>query len=118
VSRRSARRREEGAFSAEFVAVLPLLLIVGAIAWQLPTVFSAGNSAAAAARNGSRAIATGDALDATVERSLPVWLREGHTVRRDGSRVEVEVAVPLVVPAVPWDGFRVSRTAELPDTSE
>ncbi|HSK22819.1 MAG TPA: TadE/TadG family type IV pilus assembly protein [Egicoccus sp.] len=118
MSRRATHlRREDGAFSAEFVAVVPLLLIVALIAWQALMVVSAGNAAAAAARNGSRAIATGEGASAAVARSLPDWLQDGHRVRRGLEAVEVEVTVPPVVRGIPLGGFTLTREAELPDTS-
>lgn len=111
------RQGEDGAFSAEFVAVVPLLLIVAMIAWQALLVVSAGNAAAAAARNGSRAIATGEGASAAVARSLPDWLQDGHQVHRGAEAVEVEVTVPPVVGGIPLGGFTLTREAELPDTS-
>lgn len=111
------RRREEGSVAAEFVGILPILLVVAVVGWQLLLVVGAGTSTATAARNGSRALSTGEDAVATVERSLPGWLRDGVRVDVDRARrgrVEVEVRVPVLFPGVTSDAFRLSRSAELP----
>jgi hypothetical protein len=110
------RRHEEGSFSAEFLAALPILVVVVLLGVQFIAVVSAGNAAAAAARNGSRAISVEQDHEPAVRRSLPGWLADDPRITRSGTRVEVEVRVPPVVPGVPFEGFRVSRAAELPAT--
>jgi hypothetical protein len=110
-------RREEGSVAAEFVGVLPILLVVAIVGWQLLLIVGAGTSTATAARNGSRALSTGEDVVATAERSLPGWLRDGARVEVDTARrgrVEVEVLVPVLFPGVTSEAFRLSRSAELP----
>lgn len=112
---------QEGAYSAEFAALLPLLVAVAIVGWQILTAVSAGSVASNAARNGSRAMSTGDDVTATALRSLPNWLQgdgDGSppTVAVDGTQVTVTVEVPNLFAAVPWDPMRITRTAELPET--
>jgi TadE-like protein len=88
---------ERGQASIELVAAIPLVLLVGAIAWQLALAGHAAWLAANAARAGARAEAVGrdpavaarSALPRALERSLEV----GRT--REGA-VRVSVGVPLV----------------------
>lgn len=114
-------RSQEGAYSAEFVALVPLVLLVAIVGWQILTAVSAGSLASNAARNGSRAMSTGDDVSATALRSLPQWLRGGGSgatsprVDVNGSRVAVTVVVPNLSDAVPWNPMRITRTAELPE---
>lgn len=112
------RRSEDGALAAEFVGVLPLVLIVAMIGWQLLLVVGAGTSAATAARNGSRALSNDEDTRVVVERSLPGWLREGHRVDVDpatqGGRVDVHVRVPVLFPGITTDAFQLTRSADLP----
>jgi TadE-like protein len=88
---------ERGQASIELVAAIPLVLLVGAIAWQLALAGHAAWLAANAARAGARAEAVGrdpaaaarSALPRSLERSLEVErLREGG--------VRVSVGVPLM----------------------
>lgn len=119
------RRREDGSLSVEFLAVLPLLLVMAVAGWQLLTVVSAGTVTSNAARNASRAISTGEDPHSAALRSLPSWLRDSDdptvpgtypAIDVDGTRVTVTVEVPKLLPGVPWDPFHVTRAAELPDT--
>jgi pilus assembly protein CpaE len=112
----SLRRREEGSVAAEFVGILPLLLVVAIIGWQLLLIVGAGTSTATAARNGSRALSTDEDHREVVERSLPAWLRDGHVVAVDdnGSEVSVQVRVPVLFPGVTAEAFRLTRSADLP----
>ena len=113
-------RRDDGALSAEFVAVLPLLLLMAIVGWQLITIVSAGSVTANAARNGARAVSLGQSCSQVVNSSLPGWLSPATDISCDtgGSsvRVEVEVEVPNLFRGMPWEPFRVSRAAELPRT--
>lgn len=111
------RRDQEGALSAEFVGILPLLLLIAIVGWQLLMVVGAGTSAATAARNGSRALSTGESAEAAATRSLPGWLRGSHRVVVSDPTVRVEVAVPLLFPGVTLDNLRISRSASLPRTA-
>lgn len=117
------RRREDGSLSVEFLAVLPLLVLMAVAGWQLLTVVSAGTVTSTAARNASRALSLGDDPAAAALGSLPAWLRDSAdpggpypVVDVDGTRVTVVVEVPSILGAVPWGPFHVTRTAELPDT--
>lgn len=113
-------RGDDGAMSAEFISILPIVMFVAAIGWQLLVVFGAGTATATAARNGSRSLSTAEDPHAVVERSLPGWLRDDHEVRvipipgTERVRVEVEVKVPILFPGITADAFQVTRSAELP----
>lgn len=117
--------REDGSLSVEFLAVLPLLLLMAVAGWQMLTVVSAGTVTSNAARNGSRAISTGEDPHGAILRSLPSWLAESDdpavpgiypAIAVDGTRVTVTVEVPKLFPGGPWSPFHVTRSAELPDT--
>lgn len=113
---RPRRHDEDGALAAEFVGILPILLVVAAVGWQLLLIVGAGTSAATAARNGSRSLSTGENVEQVIARSLPGWLDDfDHEVR--GSRVDVHVRVPVLFPGVTSDAFRLTRSAELPRTN-
>ena len=92
------RRGQAGQASVELVAVLPLLLAAGAIAWQLALAGHTAWMSAHAARAGARADAVGlDARVATAS-SLPKGLRRGLRVRRlRGGGVRVRVPVPVLL---------------------
>lgn len=112
------RRSEDGSLAAEFIGVLPLLMIVAVIGWQLLLIVGAGTSAATAARNGSRALSNDEDVRVVVERSLPGWLRDGHRVDVDpatqGGQVDVHVRVPVLFPGITTEAFRLTRSADLP----
>lgn len=113
----SRLRRQDGAISAEFVGILPLLLLVAVFGWQMLLFTSAGNSAAAAARNGARAVSTGESVHTVVERSLPSYLREHARVdRRGDGSVRVQVRVPILLRGLSVDDVTLSRSAVLPNT--
>jgi TadE-like protein len=94
-----ARRteHESGQASVEFLGVLPAVLLLALAAWQLAlaghAVWLSGN----AARVGARARAVGRDPGAAARSALPTYLRHDLTVRDDGGRVRVTVAVPLLV---------------------
>lgn len=113
-------RCDRGALSVEFVALLPLLLLVALAALQTLTVVAAGTSTTNAARDGSRAHAVpGVSCPQAVHDSLPTWLRDGHThTCGSGSEtVVVRAQVPNLFPGISWPNLAVTREATLPDTS-
>jgi pilus assembly protein CpaE len=88
---------EQGQASIEVVAALPLVLLVGAIAWQLALAGHAAWLAANAARVGARAQAVGDDPEAAARTALPRSMEHGLEVRRVGEGgVRVSVGVPLL----------------------
>lgn len=91
-------RSEAGQASVEMVAVLPLVLLVGAVCWQFALAGHAAWLSAHAARAGARADAVGGDVGDAARSALPGALERGLEVERlrDGG-VRVEVQVPLLL---------------------
>lgn len=90
---------ERGQASIELIAVLPVLLVVGAIAWQLAVAGHAAWLTANAARAGARADLVGRDAAAAARSALPRSLERGLEVERlRAGGVRVSVRVPLILP--------------------
>ena len=105
---------QRGQASAELVAVVPLVLLVAAIGWQLALAGWSAWACANAARVAARAEAVGGDEEEAARSALPDSLERGLRVeRRDSGAVRVELRVPLLVRQ--WRGpVTVSATAALP----
>lgn len=89
-------RRERGQATVEFVAILPAVVLVCLIAWQVVLAGQTAWLAADAARVAARAAAVGGDARAAARSSLPASLERGLRVSAvGGGRVRVRVAVPL-----------------------
>jgi hypothetical protein len=106
-------RSERGQASVEFVALLPVLLLLGALAWQLALAGHALWTCAHAARVAARAEAVSQDGRAAARSALPTALERGMTVsKRPGGGVRVSVRIPLLLPR--WRSpVSVSATAAL-----
>lgn len=83
----------------ELVAAVPLVLAVGAIAWQLALAGHTAWMTSHAARAGARADAVGADARAAASSALPAGLRRGLVVQRlrGGGGVRVRVRVPALL---------------------
>ena len=98
-------RRDDGQAAVELVALLPLLALLAAGAWQLAVAGHAAWAADAAARAAARAAATGGDPRAAARASLPEGLERDLRVTAPGDGgVRVGVRVPAVL------GLRVVGT--------
>jgi hypothetical protein len=93
-------RSQAGQASVEAVAVVPLVILAGLVAWQ---VVLAGHTlwlAAGAARAAARADTIGSSPERAARSALPATLERGLAVERlrDGG-VRVAVRVPLLLRA-------------------
>ncbi len=101
---------EAGQASVEFVALLPLLALVLAAAWQFVLAGDAVWHARVAARAAARAQAVGADPGAAALAHLPARLEHALRVRvADGGDVRVSIRVPAVLGAL--DLGRVSASA-------
>jgi hypothetical protein len=92
-----ARTEELGQASVETVALLPLVVLVGALLWQAVVAGQAFWLSAAAARAAARAAAVGADAEAAAKGALPPRLESGLNVRATGAGVRVAVQVPSVL---------------------
>ena len=97
--RNRTRRGESAQASVEFIALLPLLAALLAIAAQTVVVGWALWSAGNAARAGARAQEVGSDARAAAVHALPGALRQGAVIK-DVDGVRVQVRVPALVPGV------------------
>jgi hypothetical protein len=97
----------------ELIAVLPLVLLAGAVAWQLALAGDAAWLCAHAARAAARADAVGLSPEVAARHALPGSLEGGLRVRRlRGGGVRASLRVPLLLRA--WTTpVRVSATSSL-----
>jgi pilus assembly protein CpaE len=87
-----------GQASAELVAVVPFVLLVSLVCWQLAVVGQTAWLCANAARVAARAEAVGRDGAAAARSALPGALERGLKVTRAGrGAVRVEVRMPLLV---------------------
>ncbi|HEY7618392.1 MAG TPA: hypothetical protein VH834_01420 [Solirubrobacteraceae bacterium] len=110
-----AHTGERGQASVELVALLPLVVLVGALLWQAVVAGQALWLSGAAARAAARAAAVGGDAEAAARGALPPRLEHGLDVRRDAGGHGVRVAVP--VPSVLGHGAiaTVSSRASFPE---
>jgi hypothetical protein len=104
---------ESGQASVELVAMVPVVLLVGAVAWQLALAGHTAWLTAHAARAAARADAVGDRPGVAARSALPRSLEDDIQVERlTGGGVRVSVKVPLLMRQ--WDApVRVGASASL-----
>ena len=90
-------RREGGQASVETAALLPLVVLVGALLWQAVVAGQALWLSGAAARAAARAAAVGGDAEAAARATLPPRLESGVRVRTVGDGVGIAVRVPSVL---------------------
>src|SRR4051794_24843087 len=96
-------RAEQGQASVELVAVVPLVLLVGLLLWQLAVAAQALWLCGNAARVAARAQAVGRDAGVAARSAVPAGLRGGLRVSRSGGEaVRVRLPVPILVRA--WHG--------------
>jgi len=117
---------ESGQATIEFAGLLPLMLVVILLLWQVVLLAMTFVFAGHAARAGARALAVGDAVQTAAVGDLPSAWQSGATVKQtvqqacDGSSptssgvidgcVKVSVQTPLLVPGL-FDGVLPSITS-------
>jgi hypothetical protein len=98
----SSRHAQSGQASVETMAMVPLVVLVAAIAWQLVltghTLWLCANAARAAARADLVGESPGRAARSALPRSLE---RDLSVTRVDGDRVRVRLRVPLLLHSWP-----------------
>src|SRR3954462_7603201 len=107
--------QQNGQASVELLGVVPAVLLVAPLVWQLAVAGQAAWLCANAARAAARAEAVGRNGPAAARSALPRSLERGLKVdpARDGA-VRVRLRVPLLVRA--WDSpISVAATARLAD---
>jgi TadE-like protein len=89
---------ERGQATVEFVALIPLLVLLGFVLWQAAVAGQAVWLAGSAARAAARAEALGDDPAPAARDVLPPRLEDGLRVeKRDGGGVTVTLRIPSVV---------------------
>lgn len=121
---RRLRRRDDdrGSIAIELTAFVPIMVVAVIILIQGFLVVGSIVSAQQAARDGARALMTGDSASAAVSQQLPGWaqvqaVRIGDNAIAGcmGQCVEVELRVPLGFPGWTSEQVTVARSAELPE---
>ena len=110
---RSLWTAQAGQASIELVAMVPVVLLVGAVLWQLALAGQTAWLTANAARVAARAHAVGRGTTEAARSALPRSLEDGLEVERlPRGGVRVSVGVPLLF--TPWKApVRVAATASL-----
>ncbi len=113
--------RQRGQASVELVALLPLVVLLGAVVVQVGLAAHAWGAARDAARAGARAHMVGAPARDAARRVLGASLGRDATVtvrrRPDGSeRIDVKVRVPMLLPWVP--AARVASDVPVPSDAQ
>jgi hypothetical protein len=109
----ATQRGQAGQASVELVAMLPVVLLVGAVAWQLALAGHTAWLTAHAARAAARADAVGRGPGEAARSALPRSLEDELEVERlERGGVRVSVQVPLLLRR--WDApVRVAAASSL-----
>jgi hypothetical protein len=93
-------RFESGQASVETVAMVPLVLLAAAVAWQLLLTGHTLWMCAHAARAAARAELVGKSPERAARSALPRSFERGLRVRRaEGGGVRLSLRLPLVLPS-------------------
>jgi hypothetical protein len=111
--RMRARSPADGQASAELVALLPVLVLIGAVVVQLVLAGHALWLCSNAARIAARAALVGANPEEAARSALPGSLEDGLRVRAGAGLVEVVVRLPLLVPGL-RNPLPIAASARLP----
>jgi TadE-like protein len=104
---------ERGQASVELVAVLPAVILIGAVVWQLALAGHAAWLTANAARAAARAEIVGRSAGSAARSALPRSLEHGLEVKRLGrGRVRISVRIPWLLIGRPGP-IRVAAVSSL-----
>jgi pilus assembly protein CpaE len=92
---------ERGQVSVEAMGLLPVIAVVGLLMWQIALIGYTFILAGHAAREGARALATGEEGADAVREDVPGAWRSGLRCKIEDDRVKVSLAVPALVPGLP-----------------
>jgi len=105
--------REQGQATVELLGVVPALLAIGLVVWQLILAGHAAWMSAHAARAAARAALVGEDPETAARSALPRGLKAGLDVRSEGAGV-TRVAVPVPIVDRRWrSAVRVAARAGL-----
>jgi hypothetical protein len=104
-----ASAAESGQASVELLGVLPLLVVLALVVFQLLAVGYASVLAGSAAEAGALALAAGSDPRAGVREALPGWSRARAEVRVSGGEVRVRLRPPTLLRAL---GERLTVSGE------
>jgi pilus assembly protein CpaE len=104
-----ARTAESGQASVELLGVLPLLITLALVVFQLLAVGYASVLAGSAAEAGALALAAGGDPRAGVREALPGWSRARAETHVSGGKVGVRLRPPALLRAL---GERLTVTGE------
>lgn len=91
-------RPESGQASVEMVAVVPMVLLAAAVAWQLVLTGHTLWLVAGAARAAARAELVGESPGRAARSALPRSLERDLSVKRvEGGGIRVELTLPLLL---------------------
>jgi hypothetical protein len=115
-------RAERGQASVELMLMLPLMLLVGLVIWQVHLTLTVANDAENAARTASRQGGGAAAARQALEPQYRDHITKCHGgdtecgIQVTGTRVKIWVDVPIIVPGGSslGLGFKVHGEAELP----
>ena len=117
-----ARTEERGQTSVELLLMLPLILLVGLVVWQVHLTLTVANDAENAARTASRKGGGAAAARQALEPQYRDHITECHGgdtecgIQTAGTRVKIWVDVPIIVPGGSslGLGFKVHGEADMP----
>lgn len=99
---------EEGQSTIEFTAMIPLILLLTIILWQVGLWGVSAAYAGHAADEAARAASIGqthDQIQTAALSAIPGWFRDGITVTEGPDSVHVRAQLPILVPGVSTDGL-------------
>jgi len=107
---RLRRRAQRGQAALELIALLPALVLLGLLGWQIALAGHAWMLAGGAARAGARALEVGAPASTAALAALPSrYARSARVVTLEdgdeGPRVRVRLAVPRMLPLLPRPGY-------------
>jgi hypothetical protein len=103
----------DGQASVELVALLPVMVLIGAVVVQLVLAGQALWLCSNAARVAARAALVGGDTAAAARSALPSSLEDGLRVRAGEGLVEVVIRLPLLVPGL-HNPLPIAAAAHLP----
>ena len=115
-------RAERGQASVELMLMLPLMLLVGLVIWQVHLTLTVANDAENAARTASRQGGGAAAASQALEPQYRDHITKCHGgdtecgIQVTGTRVKIWVDVPIIVPGGSslGLGFKVHGEADMP----